>query len=160
MNTVGNRISKLTTLALVAALTVLTGSSWADVTIIVNPGSLGSVEEAAVAEEKTEWWDGDLSDDNACTESFAATELKHFIAAVTDLEESDITLAAPGGALPTLHAATAPDVKGGEYFGPGGFGGMTGPPERARSSPRSRNAALAGRLWQVSEQRTGVAFLD
>ncbi len=64
----------------------------------------------------------------------------------------------PGGALPTLYAATAPDVKGGEYFGPRGLGGMTGSPARARSSPRSRDAAVATRLWEVSEELTGVAY--
>jgi NAD(P)-dependent dehydrogenase (short-subunit alcohol dehydrogenase family) len=64
----------------------------------------------------------------------------------------------PEGALPTLYAATAGDVRGGEYFGPSGFAGCLGPPGRARSSPRSRDAALARRLWDVSEQLTGVHF--
>jgi NAD(P)-dependent dehydrogenase (short-subunit alcohol dehydrogenase family) len=64
----------------------------------------------------------------------------------------------PEGALPTLYAATAPDVRGGEYFGPSGFAGCLGPPGRARSSPRANDAAAARRLWDVSEQLTGVAF--
>jgi NAD(P)-dependent dehydrogenase (short-subunit alcohol dehydrogenase family) len=64
----------------------------------------------------------------------------------------------PEGALPTLYAATAGDVRGGEYFGPSGFAGCLGPPGRARSSPRSRDAVLAQRLWDVSEQLTGVHF--
>jgi NAD(P)-dependent dehydrogenase (short-subunit alcohol dehydrogenase family) len=64
----------------------------------------------------------------------------------------------PQGALPSLYAATAPDVRGGEYFGPSRMFGMLGPPERARSSPRSQDAAAARRLWEVSEQLTGVAF--
>jgi NAD(P)-dependent dehydrogenase (short-subunit alcohol dehydrogenase family) len=64
----------------------------------------------------------------------------------------------PGGALPTLYAATAPDVRGGEYFGPGGLFGMVGPPARARSSPRSKDAAVARRLWEESERLTGVSF--
>jgi len=34
------------------------------------------------------------------------------------------------GMLPTLYAATAPDVRGGEYFGPGGFGQMRGYPKK------------------------------
>jgi NAD(P)-dependent dehydrogenase (short-subunit alcohol dehydrogenase family) len=62
------------------------------------------------------------------------------------------------GALPTLYAATAPDVKGGEYFGPGGFAEMWGPPKRVRSSRRSQDAADAARLWEVSEEATGVRF--
>jgi len=64
----------------------------------------------------------------------------------------------PKGALPTLYAATAPDVRGGEYFGPSGLAGCLGPPGRARSSPRSRDAAAARRLWEASEKLTGVAY--
>jgi hypothetical protein len=64
----------------------------------------------------------------------------------------------PDGALPTLYAATAPDVSGGEYFGPQGLGGATGPPGRASSSPSSRDAALAGRLWEASERLTGLSY--
>jgi NAD(P)-dependent dehydrogenase (short-subunit alcohol dehydrogenase family) len=65
---------------------------------------------------------------------------------------------APDGALPSLHAATAPDVRGGEYFGPSRWFGMAGPPARAASSPRSKDQAAARRLWEISEQRTGVRF--
>ena len=64
----------------------------------------------------------------------------------------------PEGALPSLYAATAPDVKGGEYFGPSGFAGCIGPPGRARSSPRSKDSAAARRLFEVSERLTGVTF--
>lgn len=65
---------------------------------------------------------------------------------------------APEGALPTLYAATATDVHGGEYFGPSGFMGCLGPPGRARSTARSRDPELSRRLWDVSEQLTGVPF--
>jgi NAD(P)-dependent dehydrogenase (short-subunit alcohol dehydrogenase family) len=60
------------------------------------------------------------------------------------------------GALPTLYAATAPGVRGGDYFGP--MFGVVGAPTRAFSSPYSRSKDLAGRLWEVSEDLTGVAF--
>lgn len=62
------------------------------------------------------------------------------------------------GALPTLRAATAPDVRGGEYYGPGRLFEMNGPPKRARRSPRARDASVAERLWQVSEKMTGVRY--
>ncbi len=65
---------------------------------------------------------------------------------------------ARSGALPTLYAATAPDVRGGEYFGPSGLAGCLGPPGRARSSRRSRDAAMARRLWELSEKLTGVSY--
>ncbi len=64
----------------------------------------------------------------------------------------------PEGALPSLYAATAPDVRGGEYFGPSRWFGMLGAPGRARSSPASRDAAVAKQLWDVSEKLTGVRF--
>jgi hypothetical protein len=64
----------------------------------------------------------------------------------------------PAGALPTLHAATAPEVRGGDYFGPSRMFGMVGAPARARSSPRSKDMAAAKRLFDVSEKLTGVRF--
>lgn len=65
----------------------------------------------------------------------------------------------PGmGALPTLYAATAQDVHGAEYFGPGGKGGLRGYPVRVQSNKRSRDMAVAGRLWDVSEEMTGVRW--
>jgi len=66
---------------------------------------------------------------------------------------------AEAGALPMLYAATMPDVGGGEYYGPGGFLGMRGGPERQRSSRRSYDRETARRLWDVSEESTGVSYL-
>ena len=62
------------------------------------------------------------------------------------------------GALPTLYAATAPDVHGSEYFGPDGKGQMRGYPVKVQSSKRSRDMVAACRLWEVSEERTGVRW--
>jgi NAD(P)-dependent dehydrogenase (short-subunit alcohol dehydrogenase family) len=64
------------------------------------------------------------------------------------------------GALPELYAATAPDVRGGEYFGPGGFQEIRGYPARVRSSDRSHDLGVASRLWKISEEMTGVRYLD
>ena len=62
------------------------------------------------------------------------------------------------GALPTLYAATAPDVSGGDYFGPGGFMEMRGYPKKAGSNDRSRDQEAAAKLWDVSEELTGVHY--
>ncbi len=62
------------------------------------------------------------------------------------------------GALPTLYAATAADIRGGEYIGPLGMFGMRGAPGKARSSARSHDRAVAARLWQVSEELTGLRY--
>ena len=62
------------------------------------------------------------------------------------------------GALPSLYAATAPDAQGCDYIGPGGFMGMRGYPQKARSSPASYDPQVAERLWSVSERMTGVRY--
>lgn len=61
------------------------------------------------------------------------------------------------GALPSLYAATAPDVAGGDYFGPRYFE-MFGPPARAFLPFQSRNAETARALWDASEELTSVRY--
>jgi NAD(P)-dependent dehydrogenase (short-subunit alcohol dehydrogenase family) len=60
------------------------------------------------------------------------------------------------GALPTLYAAVAADVNGCDYIGPSG--GMRGYPAKVMSNNKSYDEALAKRLWQVSEELTGVVY--
>ncbi|WP_435349714.1 oxidoreductase [Haloarchaeobius sp. HRN-SO-5] len=62
------------------------------------------------------------------------------------------------GALPMLYAATKPDVAGGTYVGPGGLLNMRGHPSVQESSDRSYDEATADRLWEVSEDLTGVSY--
>jgi len=62
------------------------------------------------------------------------------------------------GALPTLYAAAAKDVRSGDYYGAGGPGELWGHPKRVGSSRRSRDLEVAARLWQVSGDLTGVRF--
>ena len=63
------------------------------------------------------------------------------------------------GALPTLYAATAADVHGNDFFGPDGFQEMRGRhPTRVGRTGRAANADDALRLWEVSEELTGVAY--
>jgi NAD(P)-dependent dehydrogenase (short-subunit alcohol dehydrogenase family) len=62
------------------------------------------------------------------------------------------------GALPTLRAATDPDVRGGQYYGPDGIGEQRGHPELVESTARARDESVASRLWTVSEELTGVTF--
>ncbi|SDR05352.1 oxidoreductase [Natronobacterium texcoconense] len=65
---------------------------------------------------------------------------------------------AASGALPTVYAATASDVDGGEYYGPGGFLNVRGAPDRQESAAQSHDRETARKLWQVSAEQTGVAF--
>jgi NAD(P)-dependent dehydrogenase (short-subunit alcohol dehydrogenase family) len=62
------------------------------------------------------------------------------------------------GALPQLYAAVAPGVRGGEYYGPGGLFNMRGAPVRVVPPIQALDSRAAHRLWEVSEELTGVSF--
>jgi NAD(P)-dependent dehydrogenase (short-subunit alcohol dehydrogenase family) len=62
------------------------------------------------------------------------------------------------GALPQLYAATAPDVRGGQFFGPSGFREMRGDPTEVQAVREARDPEIGRRLWTVSEELTGVTF--
>ncbi len=62
------------------------------------------------------------------------------------------------GALPSLYAATAPDVTGGDFYGPDGIGGVRGYPKRVKAVRRAYDEEAARRLWQVSEDLTGMHY--
>jgi NAD(P)-dependent dehydrogenase (short-subunit alcohol dehydrogenase family) len=61
------------------------------------------------------------------------------------------------GALPQLYAATAPAVKGGEFYGPSTLD-MRGYPKRVNGAKATRDTAAAARLWAESERLTGVVY--
>lgn len=62
------------------------------------------------------------------------------------------------GALPTLYAATDPDLKGGEFIGPDGPGNRRGNPVLTDDATKLFNQDVASRLWEVSEKLTAVKF--
>jgi len=62
------------------------------------------------------------------------------------------------GALPMLFAATSDEVIGGEYVGPVGLFNMRGHPGFQESSEESSDQDVAERLWDVSEDLTGVEY--
>lgn len=62
------------------------------------------------------------------------------------------------GALPSLYAATAEDVRGNDYIGPGSFFGTRGYPKQVSRSARARDRAMAERLWERSVELTGVEW--
>jgi NAD(P)-dependent dehydrogenase (short-subunit alcohol dehydrogenase family) len=65
---------------------------------------------------------------------------------------------AAGGALPSLYAATATDVRGGEFFGPGGVMEIKGFPKRVGAISRAHDREAAQRLWALSQELTGVDY--
>jgi hypothetical protein len=62
------------------------------------------------------------------------------------------------GARSLVLAATEPSVIGGGYYGPTGFRQMGGPPGPVQPSRRALDAVAAARLWEASEQLTGVRY--
>ena len=88
---------------------------------------------------------------------WAATNLQHstwFFSLLNPLLSQSQEM----GALPSLYAATSPEVCGGEYIGPDGFLGQRGYPHKARSSRRSMDLDTAKKLWAISEEITGIQF--
>lgn len=65
---------------------------------------------------------------------------------------------APQGALPLLFAATAPEVRGGAYYGPDGRGELNGFPVEARIPRPANDLAACARLWAESQELTDVRF--
>jgi NAD(P)-dependent dehydrogenase (short-subunit alcohol dehydrogenase family) len=62
------------------------------------------------------------------------------------------------GALPQLYAATASGVDSGEFYGPDGPREARGYPTRVEAVGRARDAELGRRLWEVSEELTGISY--
>lgn len=62
------------------------------------------------------------------------------------------------GARSLVYAATASSVIGGGYYGPTGFAQVTGLPGRVRPSRRALDTIIAARLWERSEQLSGVRY--
>lgn len=84
-----------------------------------------------------------------------ATERRLYRACLPVFER--LSQSAAEGARSVLRAATDPDLVGGEYVAPGGLLGMRGKP--AVKTATETAAAAAERLWEVSEELTGVRFL-
>jgi hypothetical protein len=77
---------------------------------------------------------------------------------VASLGNALMAQSAEMGALPLLHAATVPGIRGGSYVGPGGLLEQRGHPTLVKTAAPARDEAVARRLWEVSENLTGVRY--
>ena len=94
---------------------------------------------------------------------YAATNLQFAAPPLLDrivmtVSNKVIAQSAAMGALPQLYAATYPGLESGTYVGPDGIGEQRGHPKPVGSSGAARNEETARRLWEVSEELTGVSF--
>ena len=97
----------------------------------------------------------------ACHPGGSNTELgRHFpaILQVMFLPLQLVMNSSAEGALPTLMAATASDVKGGDYFGPAGLGEFSRSAKKVDTIPHSKSEEDARRLWELSQEMTGVSY--
>lgn len=97
----------------------------------------------------------------ACHPGGSATELGRHINPLLSIVLLPLNLimnTSAEGALPTLMAATADNVNGGDYFGPKQFGEMRHSAHRVRTIKASQDEEDAKRLWEVSTELTGVSY--
>jgi NAD(P)-dependent dehydrogenase (short-subunit alcohol dehydrogenase family) len=103
----------------------------------------------------------------ACHPGYAATNLQAagprmegstWMESLSEFANRVAAQSAAMGALPTLYAATAADVGGGDYIGPDGLGELWGHPKKVQSNRRSHDTAAAAKLWEISEKLTGVGY--
>ena len=79
-------------------------------------------------------------------------------AAVMKVGNALLGQSATTGALPQLRAATDPEVRNGDFFGPRGVAEQRGLPKRVRMSSNARDDMAARLLWEASEDLTGVRY--
>ena len=79
------------------------------------------------------------------------------IATILDASIKAVSQPAAHGAWPVLMAATA-DLPGATYVGPGGLGEMAGSPRVVTSTALSHDADAQRRLWELSEETTGIRY--
>ena len=92
----------------------------------------------------------------------AATELTRSVPGAGfagPLFERWVAQPAEMGALPQLYAATMPSVGPDDYWGPDGPFEQRGYPSKVGRSRSARDVVTAERLWALSEELTGVAYV-
>jgi len=94
----------------------------------------------------------------SATNLHKAMNLPQMIISIYDIFLKWLLPDAYKGALSILFAATDPATRSGGYYGPGGWQEISGYPSEARVPEQAMDPEVAGRLWEISEKRTGVKF--
>ena len=98
----------------------------------------------------------------ACHPGVADTELARnfpgFMVSLFRPVSSLFMNSAAQGAWPTLAAATAGQVESGQYFGPSRKGEWVGPAREVQPRKIARAIGPAKKLWDLSEEMTGVRY--
>lgn len=88
---------------------------------------------------------------------YAATELQRTVLIFRILNHF-LAQSSSQGALPTLRAATDPEVSPGSYWGPDGFMNMRGSPIENDSSDLSKSPEITKKLFEQTKSLTGISF--
>ena len=102
----------------------------------------------------------------ACHPGLASTNLASNIAPgllqraakLTERFAPNLGQAAAEGAVPTLRAATDPEVNGGDYLGPSQMMESRGPAVKVKARPKAYDVHDARGLWEASIELTGVTY--
>jgi NAD(P)-dependent dehydrogenase (short-subunit alcohol dehydrogenase family) len=88
---------------------------------------------------------------------WTATELQR-TSVLAQIGNRFIAMSVRQGAQPQIRAAIDPQVRPGDYFGPGGFTELRGPPVLVETSSYAKNDDWALQLWTATETLAGVTF--
>jgi len=94
----------------------------------------------------------------ASTGFVKATKIPGFQQKIGEFLIGVLGQSAEKGALPGLYAATMPDARNGQYWGPDGFMEVRGTPRLAKVAAHAAQREDWARLWAVSEGLTRVSY--
>jgi protochlorophyllide reductase len=97
-----------------------------------------------------------LSDTELTANMMRARGSSNLLATISDRAIGLFAQSAEHGAWPQLYAATMPDVRGGQFWGPDGLRLMRGHPKQVRASRMASDPQLAARVWQLTAELTKV----
>jgi NAD(P)-dependent dehydrogenase (short-subunit alcohol dehydrogenase family) len=89
---------------------------------------------------------------------YTATDLQRNASFTNKILNPLLAMKPADGALPTLRAAVDPLAENGSYWGPANFFELNGPPVAAKIAKLAKDETTASRLFDVSEELTGVRF--
>jgi len=91
---------------------------------------------------------------------YTATNLQQHMGLMGTIMNALMAQKVKMGVLPTLMAATADNIKGGEYIGPMKMGNYRGYPGKNTLPDAANDADQRQNLWQTTEKILGLSFLS
>ncbi len=83
---------------------------------------------------------------------------KGLVPGIANLFNRVVAQSSASGAWPSIAAAVEPGLAPLSFVGPDGMGEWRGKPKLVKLPPAAQDTSVAARLWQLSEQLTGVSY--